>query len=377
MRNAITALCIAATALLLFGLVLVYTASWMQRGGAAPFLIKQLAAAAAGLVMGAFCAIVDYSFWRNRFVLAVLSVAGICSCLLVFLWDPVNGSRRWISIAGFSLQPSEFSRIVMLMALSAWYAGIGPRSREFCRGVLIPAGIVALFAGPVFASPDLGATVVMVVGAGTIMIAAGMRKRWIALGAVAMVAAVGLMIAANDNKRARIKVYIDRHRNVATTSAAAAANYHVEQSLEAFARGGMYGRGLGRSIQKYQFLPEANSDFIFAIAAEEFGIAATVPVVLAYMTILCCGIVIASGARDRFGSFLALGVTTILAFEAGFNIGMVTGLLPTKGIALPFASAGGSSLMASMVIIGLLISIGTDSVKEDSGTGARDVQIAY
>lgn len=377
MRNAITALCVAATALLLFGLVLVYTASWMQRGGAAPFLAKQVAAAAAGLVMGAFCAFVDYSFWRNRFVLTVLSAASVCTCLLVFLEGPVNGSRRWISVAGFSLQPSEFSRIVMLMALSAWYAGIGPRAREFGRGVLIPGLILLLFAGPVFASPDLGATLVMAVGAGTVMIAAGMRKRWIAAGVVATVAAIGVMIAANPNKRARIQVHIDRMRHVETTSAAAAANYHVEQSLEAFARGGMHGRGLGRSIQKYQFLPEANSDFIFAIAAEELGIAATIPVVLAYMTILLCGMVVAYGARDRFGSFLALGVTAVFAFEAGFNIGMVTGLLPTKGIALPFASAGGSSLMASMVIVGLLVSIGAASAREDSGTGARDVQLEY
>lgn len=376
-RNAITALCIAATALLLFGLVLVYTASSMQRGGAAPFLVKQLAAAAAGLVMGGFCAFSDYRLWKSRAVLAILGAVAVCGCLMVFLWAPVNGSRRWISIAGFSLQPSEFARIVMLMALASWYAGIGPRASEFWRGVAIPALIIAVFAGPVLASPDIGATLVMCVGAGTIMIAAGLRRRWIALGFVAAVAAIALTLAANPNKRARVMVFWDKLRGVETTSAAAAAAYHVEQSIEAFTRGGFRGRGIGRSIQKYQFLPEANSDFIYAIAAEEFGIAATVSMVLAYMTILVCGTFIAAHSRDRFGGLLALGVTTVFSFEAAFNIGMVTGCLPTKGIALPFASAGGSSLMASMVIVGLLISVGSASASAAATSSMRDAQIEY
>lgn len=374
MRNAITALCIAAAALLFFGLVLVYTASSALRGGAAPFLLKQLLAAAAGLAMGSFCALADYSLWRNRIVLVIISVIAIAGSMLVFLWDPVNGSRRWIAIAGFSLQPSEFSRIAMLMALSAWYAGIGLRAREFARGVLIPAAIAVAFLAPVAASPDVGATLVMCVGAAAIFLAAGVKIRWMAVGGVAIVALVGFMLATSPNKRARVMVYFDKLRGIETKSAAA---YHVEQSMEAFAQGGMKGRGIGRSIQKYSFLPEANSDFIFAIAAEEFGFAATSLMVMAYMAILWCGIFIAYHAHDRFGKFLALGITVTIAFEAAFNVGMVTGCLPTKGIALPFASAGGSSLMASMIIVGLLLSIGAASVRAAAATTMRDAQIEY
>lgn len=374
MRNALTALWIAAASLLFFGLVLVYTASTAQRGGAASFLLKQVVAAAAGLVMLGFCVAVDYTFWRNRAVLVFLSVVTIASCLLVFLWDPVNGSRRWINLGGISLQPSEFSRIVMLMALSAWYGAIGPRAGEFVRGVLLPGLILVAFVGPVLASPDVGATLVMCIGAGSILLVAGVKWRWIFIGAALAISVVAVMLAANDNKRARVMVTFDRMRGIKTENAAA---YHVEQSLEAFSRGGMRGRGIGRSIQKNYYLPEANSDFIYAIAAEEFGIAATVPMVLAYMTLLCCGIYIAYHAHDRFGSLLALGVTVTLTFEAAFNIGMVTGCLPTKGIALPFASAGGSSLMASMVFVGLLASIGRASVEEHAVHRMRDAQISY
>ncbi|MBR3086190.1 MAG: FtsW/RodA/SpoVE family cell cycle protein [Kiritimatiellae bacterium] len=374
MRNALTALWMVAASLLFFGLVLVYTASTAQRGGAAPVLFKQLIAAAAGLVMGAFCVTVDYRFWRSRAVLAALSAVAIASCLLVFKWDAVNGSRRWINIGGVSLQPSEFARIVMLMALAAWYSAIGPRSGEFVRGVLIPGGVAAAFIAPVLASPDLGATMVMCVGAASVMLAAGVRKRWIVIGGAVAMAVVAVMLVNNENKRARVMVTFNRFMGRATESAAA---YHVEQSLEAFARGGMGGRGIGRSIQKNYYLPEANSDFIYAIAAEEFGIGATVSMVVAYMALLVCGIYIAYHANDRFGSFLALGATVTISFEAAFNIGMVTGCLPTKGIALPFASAGGSSLMASMVIVGLLASIGRASVDDNARRVIRDARIKY
>lgn len=374
MRSALTALCMAAAALLLFGLVLVYTASSGQSGDAAPVLVKQLLAAAAGLAMGGFCARANYGVWRGRHVLLALSVVTIVASMMVFRGAAINGSRRWISIGGFSLQPSEFSRVAMLMAMAAWYGGIGPRAREFVRGVLIPALILAAFAAPVAASPDVGATMVMGVGAATIMFAAGVKRRWLLLGGLLAAALVAALVLSSDNKRARMKTYVDNLRGVKTENATA---YHVEQSLEAFARGGMRGRGIGRSIQKYRYLPEANSDFIFAIAAEEFGIAATASMVLAYMAILVCGIYIAYHAHDRFGSFLALGLTVTLVFEAAFNVGMVTGCLPTKGIALPFASAGGSSLMASMIIIGLLVSIGTSSIDGASSLKIQDAQIEY
>lgn len=375
MRNAITALCMAAAALLLFGLVLVYTASSVQRGSGFPVLVKQAIAAVVGLAMALGCAFSDYRALRNRKLLIALSLVAIAASALVFCWQSVNGSRRWISILGISLQPSEFSRIVMLIVVSAWYAKIGLRAREFCRGVLVPVLILGAFLAPVAASPDIGATMVMCIGSGAILLAAGVRKRWMLIGFLTIVALVVVMLASNKNKRDRVMVYVNRMFLHKKTKSATA--YHVEQSLEAFARGGMRGRGIGGSIQKYRYLPEANSDFIFAIAAEEFGIAGTVSMVLAYLVILISGIYIAYHAIDRFGSFLALGLVVTITFEAAFNIGMVTGWLPTKGIALPFASAGGTSLMASMIIIGLLFSIGSVAIKEPSTLKVRDAQIEY
>ena len=386
MRRAITTLCVVAAALLAFGLVLVDTAS--VQGGAAAFsfsiwkyqvafsstLVKQLVAAGVGIALGLVAARVHYGFWRKRWIMAALALVSVAACLLVFLRPPVNGSRRWIMVGGFSLQPSEFSRVVMVMALALWYDHIGPRAREFVRGVLIPGAILAFFTAPVFLSPDVGATAVMCVAGGTVMVAAGVRWRWIILGGLCGVALLALMLAANPNKRARLQHFFDSRRGIKTESAVA---YQSEQSTEAFVRGGLTGSGLGKGIQKHNYLPEANSDFIYAIAAEEFGIAATLSMVLAFVVLLWCGVFIAYHARDRFGRFLALGLTILLAFEAAFNIGMVTGCLPPKGIALPFASAGGSSLMATLAAVGLLVAVGTTSADAEAAPLMRNAQIEF
>lgn len=355
MRKILTLLWIVIASLLAFGLIAVYTASTAQKGGVHRYFDMQLAAAALGTIVAIGLSRIDYHVWRNRSIVWILFVISIIACSCVFCFGAINGSHRWIKIAGISLQPSEFARIGVAVVMAAWFDRIGPKVRDSVRGFLIPAGLLVLMVAPVFLSPDVGATAVMVIVAGVIFIAAGVRWKWIFLGGVVLVVALALLVAVNPNKLSRVKAQWDSMRGIESVQE---TNFHKIQAREAFARGGWEGVGLGKSIQKHRYLPEANSDFIYAIVAEEFGIKGTLGLILAFSLFLLGGYLVAIHAQDRFGRFLALGLTYLISFEAFFNMGMVIGVLPTKGIALPFTSAGGTSLFATLLACGILLSIG-------------------
>lgn len=374
MRKAITTLWVVMSALLFFGLVIVCSASSTQKAGALPFLKMQAVAAAIGVVIAIALSRFDYRVLNRAWIMIVTGLLCFVMCIAVFQYDKINGSRRWIYVAGQSLQPSEFARIGLVVILAAWYDKVGPRAATFIRGVLIPGGILALIVGPVFVSPDMGATAVMCVAAGTVVIAAGVKWRWIIPSALLVGLAIALFIIASPNRLARMRSHFDSVQGRESNSA---TDFHRNQSKEAFVRGGWKGVGLGKSLQKHRYLPEANSDFIYAIAAEEFGIFATMTMVIAFAIMLWCGVYIAFHAPDRFGRLMALGLTVLVTFEAAFNMGMVTGCLPTKGIALPFTSAGGTSLLASLITFGLLLSIGTTAADDEAAPLMRDASVEF
>ena len=369
MRRTITTLWVALAALVAFGLVLVYSASATQKGGALPFMKMQTIAAAAGLVVALLLSRMDYRFLQRRgFVIALVFLCiGLAS--LVFLFPSVNGSRRWIRLAGVSLQPSEFTRIGMLIVMAAWYGRVGIKSRTFLKGFLYPFMLLGAMALPVALSPDVGATAVIVVSCASIVLTAGVKTRYLVVAGLLVALAGSAFVMSSPNRRSRIISYSQTMRGVESQEDTA---YHRIQSIEAFVGGGPFGRGLGESIQKHKYLPEANTDFIFSIAGEEFGLVATVGTVVAFMVILVCGFYVAYHADDRFGRLLAVGLTVLLTFEAGFNIGMVTGCLPTKGLALPFISYGGTSMAASVIALGLIVSIGNTSANEEIAPLMRD-----
>ena len=369
MRRTITTLWVALAALVAFGLVLVYSSSATQKGGAFPFMKMQTAAAVIGFVAAFALSRLDYRIWQKPACIASIVALCVVACSLVFLFPAVNGSRRWIRIAGVSIQPSEFARIGMIVVMSAWYGKVGFKSRTFLKGFLYPCLILAAMVAPVALSPDLGATAVIGVSCGTVLVAARVKWRYIILAAVACVLLAAAFVMSSPNRRSRIISYVDSAKGVESTEDTA---YHRNQSIEAFVRGGPFGSGIGRSIQKHKYLPEANTDFIFSISGEEFGLPASVAVVLAFLVLLVCGVNVAYHAHDRFGRLLALGLSILLAFESGFNIGMVTGLLPTKGLALPFISYGGTSMVASLIAVGLIISVGNTSANEKLAPLMRD-----
>lgn len=328
--------------------------------------------------MGLLCAIllthIDYSFWKRRLIVIAVAFISIVGCMAVFLYDPINGSRRWINILGFSLQPSEFARLGLILVLSAWYSRIGAGASNTVKGFLVPSSIAGLIILPVFVSPDLGATAVMGVATLTIFLAAGVKKRWLVAMMLIGLVLAAVLVLSSPNRRSRVIAWVDTFRGVESTEV---TSYHSQQALEAFRRGGWKGVGVGDSIQKYQYLPEANSDFVFAIIAEEFGMIATMGLVIAYSIMLWCGVYIAHHARDRFGRFTALAMTVLIIFEVGFNIGMVIGCLPTKGIALPFMSAGGTSVLATLIACGFILSVAHHSTASQGAAIMRDSQIEF
>jgi cell division protein FtsW len=329
----------------------------------------QAAAMVVGVVASYVVSRIDYRVWQRPACVIAIIVVCVTACSLVFLFPAVNGSRRWIRLPGVSIQPSEFARIGMAIVMAAWYDKVGFKARTFVKGFLFPCILLGFMAAPVALSPDVGATAVILATCGAIFIAARVKWRYLFLAGLACLVLGGVFIMSSPNRRSRIISYYESMRGIESTEDTA---YHRNQSIEAFVRGGSHGSGLGRSIQKHKYLPEANTDFIFSIAGEELGPAATIGVVLVFGILLFCGTYIAYHAHDRFGRLMALGLTVMLTFEAGFNIGMVTGLLPTKGLALPFISYGGTSMFASLVAAGLIISVGSTSANEQRSPLMRD-----
>ena len=357
MRRAVTLFLCALALLVAAGLVLVYSASSTVYAGQPNFfVIRQGLSLALSLGVGALVARIDYHFWSRPgsvVLVAVLMLAGTCA---VFFFPPVNGSHRWIDLGFYRLQPSEFAKIGILVVLATWFDRVGPRSSSFLRGFLFPGLILAGLTAPILLAPDLGSTLVIAVIAATIFLAAGTRLIYLLSAVPLAVAGMALFLANDPHRLARVKVFVDGLLGRGGERA-----HQTVQSLNAFVIGGPLGVGLNNSIQKYRYLPEAHTDFIYAIAGEEFGLAASAGIVLLFGVLLACGAWIAYRAPDRFGRFLGLGLTILLCFEAGFNMGMVMGCLPTKGLALPFLSYGGSSLMASMVAVGLLLNLARQS----------------
>ncbi len=369
MRRTITAIWVSLAALVAFGLVLVYSASVAQKGGVMPFIKMQAVAAVAGIIAAYVLSRIDYRVWQRPASIVLIILFCVATCSLVFLFPKVNGSRRWIRLAGISIQPSEFARIGMAIVMAAWYGKVGFKSRTFIKGFLLPCVLLGIMAAPVALSPDVGATAVILATCGAIFVAARVKWRYLILAALACLVLGGAFVMSSPNRRSRIISYYESMKGIESQEDTA---YHRNQSIEAFVRGGPMGSGIGRSIQKHKYLPEANTDFIFSIAGEEFGLVATVAVVIAFGVILFCGTYVAYHAHDRFGRLMALGLTVMLTFEAGFNIGMVTGCLPTKGLALPFISYGGTSMFASLVAAGLIISVGSTSANEQMAPLMRD-----
>ncbi|MFA6243510.1 MAG: putative peptidoglycan glycosyltransferase FtsW, partial [Candidatus Hydrogenedentales bacterium] len=272
--------------------------------------------------------------------------------LVLLLGDPLRGGTRWLSIFGLQFQPSEIAKLSLVILLAVKLSENQEHLHSFGRGFVPPMVITGVFAGLVLLEQDLGTPAIMVaVGMLMVILAGG---RWIHVGMMCLpaAAALGALIVTSPYRVLRLLAFWDpwKYRS--------GKGLQLVESLAGFARGGLWGKGLGAGEQKLQYLPDAHSDFIFAVWGEEMGLVGTLALVLLYGLLLVMAIRIALSSRDLFGSLLASGIVSLILVQATFNMGVTTGVLPTKGLVLPFISAGGSALIVNLAMIGILINIG-------------------
>ena len=357
MKVAVTTLAICVTSLLALGLVMLYSSSMVMVDKhhspvGSKMLQMQLLWCGLGIAACAITAAFDYGILRK--LIWPIFISTLILAALVFVPHiglTLNGARRWIQLPGATLQPSELIKISLIIAV-AWYGERSQRKmRTFFRGIFVPGLIIGSALALVFIEPDRGTTILMVGVTGTMLLMSGVRWWHLILVGIAAFALLLLSFKHDTMRSGRISAWL--HPEAHLSGAAAQA----EEAKKAIGAGGLVGVGLGNGLQKNGFVPEIQSDFIFANIGEELGLIATSSVVMAFFLIAGCGFQIAHLARDQFGCLLAIGVTSLISYQALINMGVVTSLLPNKGLALPFISAGGSSLLAMLIGVGILISV--------------------
>lgn len=356
MQRTLSILISAVLLLILIGVVMLYSAS-MVRGDAqfndsAYFVIRQFWWLLLSLIAAVVCARVDLRWLRSvALPLAILFVVLLIAVRIPGIGVRVNGSWRWLRFGSFTLQPSEFAKIAILLAFSWWISTRQRYMHTFKRGLLPPLVALGFFAVLLLIEPDFGTTILVGLVTMVLLYAGGVRPLHLFGFAGAGLAGVAVLLFHNENRMRRILAFLDPEKY------AQGEAWQLINGLNAFAAGGASGVGLGNSIQKYHYLPEAHTDFILPIIGEEFGLISTLAVLFLFVVIFICGLRIAARASDDFGRFTALGITLMITFQAVINLAVVTGCMPTKGLALPFISYGGSSMLASSAMIGILINV--------------------
>lgn len=317
------------------------------------FLRKQIIGALIALVGGILLSRLDYHLWQRPVMylpLALVSLAGLLAVFIPGFGRKVGGSYRWIGVGGFSLQPSEFAKFAVVVLLSFWVVHVGRKIKSFKYGILLPFSALGVVLLLLLVEPDFGTAFLVGLAGIMILFRAGVQVSYLIAAVVVGGTLFALAVLRDPVRMGRILAFVmpDKYPEVA---------YHLSQSKLAFVNGKLFGVGLGNSIQKHFYLPEAHTDFIFAIIGEELGLLATGLILLLFGTMLFCGYRISILAPDRFGSLLAFGFTSLICLQAAINIGVVTGCLPTKGLPLPFVSYGGSHVIASVACIGVLLNI--------------------
>jgi cell division protein FtsW len=315
------------------------------------YLFKQGTWALLGLVLVPAIMRVDYRNYRQPVVIwAGLGLVSL-ALIAVLFGHPINGATRWLGVGPLGIQPSELAKIVVIVFMAALLERRMDRIDEPTYA-LLPIGIVlAGIVGLILAEPDLGTSLSVLTIAAVMIFAAGINYRYVAGVFLASLPALYFLLAFSDYRRRRVLAFLNPWADPL------GGGFQIIQSMIAVGTGGVFGRGLMGGVQKLFYLPEPHNDFIYSVIAEELGLIGASVVLACFCVITWRGLRTAVRAPDRFGAFLALGLTTMVGFQALFNISVVLGLLPTKGIPLPFVSYGGSSLLINLLGMGILLNV--------------------
>jgi cell division protein FtsW len=344
------------TLLLVFiGLVMVFSASAVMAkeryGSGYTFLLRQVVWAVSGIVAMVIAMRLDYRRYKHPAV--VFSLLGVTSLLLisVFLLGLAHNTHRWLHWGGMSLQPSELAKPALILFL-AYFLDSRPKSINDVRNTLLPAiAPTLLFIGLIVFQPDLGTAIACAAITVCILFVGGLNLRYLGYACLASVPLLYLAIFRVAYRRDRVLAFLDPYADPQ------GRGFHIIQSLIAVSTGGITGLGLMEGKQKLFYLPEPHTDFIFAVTAEELGLVGALCVVGLFAIFLWRGIRTALRTQDMFGRFLAVGITSMVVVQAFINISVVLGLMPTKGIPLPFVSYGGSSLFVTLACVGVLLNV--------------------
>ena len=346
---------VATLVLVAASVVMVYSASAVQavNKGMGPyhFLTRQLAWAVIGFALLLVAMRVDYHQYRRPALIWTLLGIVVVLLLAVFLRPPVNGTQRWLALRGFSMQPSELAKIAAIFFATALLERRMHRVND-AGDTLLPIGVVTLgLAALIVKEPDFGTAVVLTLVVTAIVFTAGLKYRYL-FGALAIFALGGLALVIMEPYRfRRLLVFLDPWKDSLTYG------FQITQSFIAVGSGGVLGKGLMAGVQKLFYIPEPHTDFIYAVIAEELGLIGSTLILVCFGVIAWRGLRASVLAPDRFGALLALGLTLMVALQALVNISVVVGLVPTKGIPLPFVSNGGSSLVINLMAMGILLNI--------------------
>ena len=348
---------LTALVLTCVGIVMVYSASSVaaqaQYHDGAFFLKRQIIYALIGLAAMSVAWKVHYAKLR-RWTVPLLAVTVVAVIIVLFphIGRVAGGARRWLPLGGvFNFQPAELAKLGMILYLSNFLANRGPRAREFGSGLLPPLIVFLILAVAILKQPDLGSVLILAMITGVMLFVGGARLgHLLALGCAA-VPAVFVVVMHASYRSSRLLAFLDPWKDPQRSG------FHIIQSLLALGSGGVTGLGLGHSTQKFFYLPERHTDFIFAIIGEELGLAGAVVVLILFMLLAVWGYRISSRLPDRYGILLTTGLTTMLVGQAALNIGVVSGAVPITGVPLPFISFGGSSLVFSYLAIGILLNV--------------------
>jgi cell division protein FtsW len=346
---------IATILLLALSVELVYSASApvaLQRYGQASFfVVRQVMWAALGLPMLWFLMKVDYRTYREPvFIWCCLGLATLALVAVLFS-APVNNARRWFGMAGIGVQPSEFAKLAAIIFIAAILERRMHRIDEVTYS-LLPIGIVVtVLVGLVLLEPDFGTSMSLILIAAAMVFAAGLDYRYIVGALLAALPTMYIILMGASYRRRRLLAFLNPWDDPLGDG------FQIIQSLIAVGTGGVWGRGLMNGVQKLFYLPEPHTDFIYSVISEELGLVGATAVILCFSIITWRGMRAALRAPDSFGAFLAVGLTTMIAVQALVNISVVLGLMPTKGMPLPFVSAGGSSLLVNLIGMGILLNV--------------------
>jgi cell division protein FtsW len=346
-------------ALLLGGFVILASASISVAdnlvGNPFHYLERQLVAAAIGTVAGLVCLFVPMQVWRTLGPLLLLAGLGLLFVVLVpGIGYEVNGARRWVRFGIINLQVSEPARLCMILYLAGYLVRRHKDVRERFVGFLRPMVVLSVASAALLAEPDFGAAVVLLAVALTMLFVAGARIRDFLLFFAAALVAMAALALASPYRMKRLTVFLDPWADPYNSG------FQLTQSLIAIGRGEWFGVGLGDSVQKLFYLPEAHTDFVFAVYAEEFGLLGSLLLIGLFLALLWRVFTLARRAFDAerfFEAYLSIGIGTWLGLQAFINIGVNMGLLPTKGLTLPLVSYGRSSLIITMVALAMLLRV--------------------